>query len=108
MPLVLPIPFIIRLFPFDRKWIPGCGPRIIMDGMTIFTEFGDLTPQEILSLFHKFVSWPEYPVCPFIASMETSITKMESGTDSIGKDSDNEADEEQEQEQEQVEEEDES
>jgi dimethyladenosine transferase 2 len=73
--------------------------------MTIFTEFGDLTPQEILSLFHKFVSWPEYPVCPFIASMETSFTKLESGTDSIGKDSDDEAEEE---EQEPVEEEDES
>lgn len=89
----------MRLFPLDRKWISGCGPRIIMDGMTIFTEFGDLTPQEILSLFHNFVSWPEYPVCPFIASMETSFTKMESGTDTIGKDSDDEAEEGEEHEQ---------
>jgi dimethyladenosine transferase 2 len=86
----------MRLFPLDRKWISGCGPRIILDGMTIFTVFGDLTPQEILSLFRKFVSWPEYPVCPFIASMETSFMKMESGTDIIEKDSDDEAEEEEE------------
>lgn len=88
-----------RVIPQLEKWISGCGPRVIMDGMTIFTEFGDLTPQEILSLFHKFVSWPEYPVCPFIASMETSFTKMESGTDTIGKDSDDETEEGEEQEQ---------
>jgi dimethyladenosine transferase 2 len=81
------------LFPLDRKWISGCGPRVIMNGMTIFTEFGELTPWEILSLFHKFVSWPEYPVCPFIASMESFFMKMESGTDNIGKDSDDDGEE---------------
>lgn len=85
-----------RVVPQLEKWISGCGPRIILDGMTIFTVFGDLTPQEILSLFRKFVSWPEYPVCPFIASMETSFMKMESGTDIIEKDSDDEAEEEEE------------
>jgi dimethyladenosine transferase 2 len=61
-----------------------------MDGMTIFTEFGDLTPQEIMSVFHKFVCWPEYHVCPFLASMETTFMKMESATDNSGRDSDDE------------------
>lgn len=61
-----------------------------MDGMTIFTQFGDLTPEEILTVFHKFVSWPEYGMCPFHASMETTFMKMESGTDNTGKDSDDE------------------
>jgi dimethyladenosine transferase 2 len=65
-----------------------------MDGMTIFTEFGDLTPQEILSVFHKFVSWPEYSICPFLASMETTFMKMESATDHRGKDSDDEVEDE--------------
>ncbi|XP_021934048.1 dimethyladenosine transferase 2, mitochondrial isoform X2 [Zootermopsis nevadensis] len=82
-----------RVIPQLEKWIPGCGPRIIMDGMTIFTEFGDLTPQEILSVFQKFVSWPEYPECPFLASMETTFMKMESATYNIEKDSDDEIEE---------------
>jgi dimethyladenosine transferase 2 len=64
--------------------------------MTIFTQFGDLTPQEILAVFHKFVSWPEYPICPFLASMESTFMKMESGTDSIGNDSDGEIEEDEE------------
>jgi dimethyladenosine transferase 2 len=61
--------------------------------MTIFTRFGDLTPQEILALFHKFVSWPEYGVCPFLASVESTFMKMDSGTDNAGKDSDDETEE---------------
>lgn len=85
-----------RVIPQLEKWIPGCGPRIIVDGMTIFTQFGDLTPQEILAVFHKFVSWPEYAVCPFHASMETTFMKMESGTDNIGKDSDDEIEDDEE------------
>jgi dimethyladenosine transferase 2 len=64
--------------------------------MTIFTRFGDLTPQEILEVFHKFVSWPEYSLCPFFASMENTFMKMDSGTDSIGKDSDDEPEEDEE------------
>jgi dimethyladenosine transferase 2 len=64
--------------------------------MTIFTRFGDLTPQEILKVFHKFVSWPEYGLCPFLASMEATFMKMDSGTDTIGNVSDDEIEEDEE------------
>jgi dimethyladenosine transferase 2 len=67
-----------------------------MDGMTIFTEFGDLTPHEILSVFHKFVNWPEYRVCSFLSSMEMTLMKMESSTYNVGKDSDDEVGEDEE------------
>ncbi|XP_069688697.1 dimethyladenosine transferase 2, mitochondrial [Periplaneta americana] len=82
-----------RVIPQLEKWIPGCGPRIITGGMTIHTQFGELTPKEILSIFRKFVSWPEFPVCPFLASMETIFMKMEPGSDDIGKESDEEEEE---------------
>ncbi|PNF30306.1 hypothetical protein B7P43_G15016 [Cryptotermes secundus] len=85
-----------RVIPQLEKWIPGCGSRFIVDGMTIFTQFGDLTPQEILTVFHKFISWPEYGVCPFHAVMETTFMRMESGIDSTGKDSDDEIEEDEE------------
>lgn len=65
-------------FAVFRNWIPGCGPRLISEGLTIFTEFGDLTPSELLNVFNCFVSWPEFNSCPFLASMESTLLKMES------------------------------
>mgnify|MGYP000563071839 CR=1 FL=1 len=73
-----------RVIPQLEKWIPGCGPRLIVRDMTIHTEFGDLTPHQILSLFHEFSSWPEYPDSPFLSSMETMLMLMEqSGEESL-------------------------
>jgi len=59
-----------------RQWIPGCGPHFIAQGYTIFTQFGDLTPPQILRLFLTFISLPEYNDSPFLNSMESRIAKL--------------------------------
>lgn len=46
-------------------------------GINIFTQFGDLSPSQMLNLFHVFSSWPEYNQCTFLAAMENSFLKME-------------------------------
>nr|CAD7572375.1 unnamed protein product [Timema californicum] len=74
-----------KIIPELEYWIPNCGPRLIMKGINIFTEFGDLTPHEILLIFQYFSSWPEYPMCSFQASMETALLKMEPASDDFDK-----------------------
>lgn len=53
----------------------------IPQGINIFTQFGDLTPSQMLTLFHVFSSWPEYNQCTFLASMENNFLKMEAAAD---------------------------
>lgn len=55
-----------------RKWIPGCGIRLIAKDYTIFTQFGDLTPAQIMELFKEFKTWPEYNESNFLTSMNES------------------------------------
>lgn len=50
-------------------------------GINIFTQFGDLTPSQMLNLFHVFSSWPEYDQCTFLASMDNNFLKMETTAD---------------------------
>lgn len=64
------------LLNFFRQWIPGCGPHFIAQGHTIFTQFGDLTHDQILRIFLKFVSLPEFKDSSFLSSMEIRITKL--------------------------------
>ncbi|XP_022182818.1 dimethyladenosine transferase 2, mitochondrial [Myzus persicae] len=64
------------VIPMLEQWIPGCGPYFIAQGYTIFTQFGDLTPPQILRLFLKFISLPEYNDSPFLNSMESRIAKL--------------------------------
>ena len=45
--------------------------------MNIFTEFGDLSPTETLTVFDQFVQWPEYKQSPFLTSMENNLMKLE-------------------------------
>lgn len=51
------------------------------ENMNIFTQFGDLSPSQVLSIFDEFINWPEYKQCPFIASMENSLLKLETTPD---------------------------
>ncbi|XP_059614274.1 dimethyladenosine transferase 2, mitochondrial [Phlebotomus argentipes] len=44
--------------------------------MNIFTQFGDLTPAEMLSLFYQFRNWPEYKQSPFLSLVENNLLKM--------------------------------
>lgn len=53
---------------YFRKWIPGCGIRLIEKNYNIFTRFVDLTPLEFLKLHKDFTSWPEYESSLFLSS----------------------------------------
>lgn len=58
--------------------------------MNIFTQFGDLNPSQLLSLFSEFRSWPEYAVSPFLASLENCLLKLEAAEEQdINEDDDN-------------------
>lgn len=52
------------------------------NNINIFTEFGDLSPIQMLALFNTFINWPEYKESPFLATMESALVKMESTIDS--------------------------
>ncbi|XP_019554065.3 dimethyladenosine transferase 2, mitochondrial [Aedes albopictus] len=49
--------------------------RDFPERMTIFTEFGELTPSQILTLFNEFISWPEFQQSPFLQTMEQHYNK---------------------------------
>jgi len=102
---------------FCRRWVPNCGPRLIVNSkppvepevlhhtqdseplpnfvvpcrklsiedypqnINIFTEFGDLTPNQILTLFDQFINWPEYKESSFNASLENTMMKMHTNPD---------------------------
>lgn len=50
-------------------------------GINIYTQFGDLTPSQVLTLFTQFRHWPEYSESSFLASMENTLLKLESAND---------------------------
>ncbi|XP_072742687.1 dimethyladenosine transferase 2, mitochondrial [Anoplolepis gracilipes] len=58
-----------RMIPELEKWVPGCGIRLIAKDYTIFTQFSDLTPTQMMELFKEFKSWPEYNESNFLASV---------------------------------------
>ncbi|XP_075147693.1 mitochondrial transcription factor B2 [Haematobia irritans] len=106
-----------RIIPNLEKWIPGCGPRLIVNktrtiaskqlykdekkktlprysspcmtisnrdyypNINIYTQFGDLTPSQFLTLFSSFRNWPEYEESSFLASLENNMLKMESSAE---------------------------
>ncbi|KAH9639240.1 hypothetical protein HF086_014104 [Spodoptera exigua] len=79
-----------------EQWIPGCGVWLItgqdppdtnkqlapseddaeLPHMTIFTEFGDLNLQQKITVFKKFISWPEFEQCQFRVTMENNLPKF--------------------------------
>lgn len=100
-----------------RQWIPGCGPRLIInshtgvqakplheqtsdikpsmyrescreliknetiDNLSIFTEFGELSPLQIYHIFEQFINFPEFKESPFNALMETAMLKLQHSTE---------------------------
>ncbi|CAG0889796.1 unnamed protein product [Darwinula stevensoni] len=72
------------IIPALEKWIPGCGPRLIIKGMTIYSRFGDLTPGEILDLYKEFSSWPEYQHSTFRAAVLDQHAQHDSHEDAQG------------------------
>lgn len=49
--------------------------------VNIFTEFGDLRPTQVLTLFDQFSQWPEYKESSFNASLETTLMKLHTNPD---------------------------
>uniref|UniRef100_A0A182NRT5 rRNA adenine N(6)-methyltransferase n=1 Tax=Anopheles dirus TaxID=7168 RepID=A0A182NRT5_9DIPT len=47
-----------------------------MDNMNIYTEFGELTPPQVLTLFNEFISWPEFHQSPFVQAVESQKLKQ--------------------------------
>lgn len=45
--------------------------------INIFTAFGDLSPSQMLALFHQFASWPGYESSAFRQGLEEMLQKME-------------------------------
>ncbi|CAH0400513.1 unnamed protein product [Chilo suppressalis] len=98
-----------KVIPMLEQWIPGCGVWLIsgqdppdtnknispgeedaeLPHMTIFTEFRDLTLRQKLTVFKRFVSWPEFEQSPFKVTMENNLPKFiipleDDDKDSIG------------------------
>lgn len=44
-----------------------------VNNINIYTEFGDLRPTQVLTLFNQFINWPEYPECSFRPSLENVL-----------------------------------
>ncbi|XP_023935840.2 dimethyladenosine transferase 2, mitochondrial [Bicyclus anynana] len=85
-----------RVIPMLEQWIPGCGVWLItgqdppdtnkevgpgkddaaLPHMTIFTEFGDLTLAQKVTVFKRFISWPEFEQCPYRVTMENNLPKF--------------------------------
>ncbi|XP_064485054.1 dimethyladenosine transferase 2, mitochondrial-like isoform X2 [Ornithodoros turicata] len=57
------------VIPTLEKWIPGCGPRLIHCGVKVFSRMGDLSPDQMLTLFQQFSALSEYQDSPFIAAV---------------------------------------
>lgn len=53
----------------------------VIEDISIFTEFGDLSPSEILTIFDQFISWPEYKECSFSAALERTLIKLHTNPD---------------------------
>lgn len=54
-----------------------------LDHINIFSQFGDLSPSQMLTLYLQFVKWPGFKRSPFQASMESSLIKMETSSESL-------------------------
>lgn len=65
-----------------------------LPNMNIFTEFGDLSPSQVLTLFDQFINWPEYQECAFSASLENALMKASAVPDDQADDLEHEEEEE--------------
>lgn len=65
--------------------------------MNIFTEFGELTPSQVLTLFNEFINWPDFRQSPFLQTMEQHLVKspnpFSGGREVDGPDEDDELEE---------------
>lgn len=46
------------------------------DSLNIYTQYGDLTPSQIFTLFNAFRTLPDYSNCNFLPSLQSVLLKM--------------------------------
>uniref|UniRef100_A0A1A9VZA8 rRNA adenine N(6)-methyltransferase n=1 Tax=Glossina brevipalpis TaxID=37001 RepID=A0A1A9VZA8_9MUSC len=54
-----------------------------LPNINIYTEFGDLCPNQMLALFRKFRSWPEYKQSSFLASYDNTMLRIASVSEDV-------------------------
>lgn len=67
-----------KFIPFFEKWIPGCGPLFIAKGLSVFTEFRDLAPSELLDVFLTFANHPDFETSLFKEAVDSFAFKVAS------------------------------
>ncbi|EAA00845.4 AGAP001720-PA [Anopheles gambiae str. PEST] len=48
-----------------------------VDNFNIFTEFGELTPAQVLTLFNEFINWSEFHQSPFMQAVDSQKHKQQ-------------------------------
>ena len=60
-----------------------------VNNINIYTEFGDLRPTQVLTLFNQFINWPEYQECSFGPSLENVLhTNIEENVEELTEEDD--------------------
>ncbi|KAF5294029.1 hypothetical protein FQR65_LT10934 [Abscondita terminalis] len=80
-----------KLIPTMENWLPGIGYDLILSthrnkfkDMSIYTEFSELHPNNILHVFQLLLNHSEFKSSPFVALMESQLLKDETvETDAI-------------------------
>lgn len=67
----------MRVIPELERWIPGCGVKLIKQGFNIYSQFGEMSPQEVLNLYLEFTSWPEFAGSSYLSAVEKYQTRLE-------------------------------
>lgn len=57
--------------------------RNYVENINIFTQFGDLSPSQILTVYQQFLNLPGFQGSQFLESMETSLIKMETNAENV-------------------------
>uniref|UniRef100_A0A1B0FHF6 rRNA adenine N(6)-methyltransferase n=1 Tax=Glossina morsitans morsitans TaxID=37546 RepID=A0A1B0FHF6_GLOMM len=68
------------------EFSPPCKVLSAADALppiNIYTEFGDLNPNQMLALFRKFRTWPEYKESSFLASLESTLLRTVTTSDDL-------------------------
>lgn len=66
-----------KILPYFLRQSTTMSTKDYFDDITIYTQFGDLSPSQLLTLFHQFKNWPGYKNSSFVTCVENNLLKME-------------------------------
>lgn len=55
--------------------------QVYCDGLNIYTQYGDLQPLQLFTLFYEFRMLPEYSSCSFLPSLDSVLLRMQAVPD---------------------------